>query len=274
MSFQPRPDQQKVLSLLDTGGYLGVSAVPGSGKTAILSHLAARLVQENIHGEEEVLIVTVVNSAVDNFTRRIRGFLNQADRSLLPDVGYRVRTLHGLAHDILRERPALLGLPEDFDIIDERISTQILEDVAANWIKANPQMFNSLVTQTLDENQRKRQAREKWPKLVTDIARSFIRRAKDYQLTPAALREQLPHFTDAWAIGSMCLEIYDRLRTRAALSRRPRLRRSHPARPNRAANRSTSARSAAHPLAIYSGRRSAGFQLHAGKNPTLTNRER
>ena len=209
MSFQPRPDQQKVLSLLDTGGYLGVSAVPGSGKTAILSHLAARLVQENIHGEEEVLIVTVVNSAVDNFTRRIRGFLNQADRSLLPDVGYRVRTLHGLAHDILRERPALLGLPEDFDIIDERISTQILEDVAANWIKANPQMFNSLVTQTLDENQRKRQAREKWPKLVTDIARSFIRRAKDYQLTPAALREQLPHFTDAWAIGSMCLEIYD-----------------------------------------------------------------
>ena len=209
MPFQPRPDQQKVLSLLDTGGYIGVSAVPGSGKTAILSHLAARLVQEKIHGEEEVLIVTFANSAVDNFTRRIRGFLNQADRSLLPDVGYRVRTLHGLAHDILRERPALLGLPEDFDIIDERISTQILEDAAANWIKGNPQLFETFVDQTLEENRRKWLMREKWPELVTAIARSFIRRAKDYQFTPAALREQLPHFTDAWAIGAMCLEIYD-----------------------------------------------------------------
>ena len=209
MPFQPRPDQQKVLSLLDTGGYLGVSAVPGSGKTAILSHLAARLVQEKIHGEEEVLIVTFANSAVDNFTRRIRGFLNQADRSLLPDVGYRVRTLHGLAHDILRERPALLGLPEDFDIIDERISTQILEDAAANWIKGNPQLFETFVDQTLEENRRKWLMREKWPELVTAIARSFIRRAKDYQFTPAALREQLPHFTGAWAIGVMCLDIYD-----------------------------------------------------------------
>jgi DNA helicase II / ATP-dependent DNA helicase PcrA len=209
MSFVPRPDQQKVLGLLDTGGYLGVSAVPGSGKTAILSHLAARLVQEKIRNEEEVLIVTFANSAVDNFTRRIRGFLNQADRSLLPDVGYRVRTLHGLAHDILRERPALLGLPEDFDILDERISTQILQEATTNWIKGNPQVFEGFVDQTLEENRRKWLAREKWPELVTAIARSFIRRSKDYQFTPAAVREQLPHFTGAWAIGAMCLDIYD-----------------------------------------------------------------
>ena len=115
MPFTPRPDQQKVLEFLDTGGYRGVSAVPGSGKTAILSYLAAELVRQRIRGEEEVLIVTFANSAVDNFARRIRGFLamtgEHTSSPLLPDVGYRVRTLHGLAHDILRERPALLGLP-------------------------------------------------------------------------------------------------------------------------------------------------------------------
>ncbi len=209
MSFTPRSDQQKVLAFLDTGGYLGVSAVPGSGKTAILSYLAADLVRERIRGEEEVLIVTFANSAVDNFSRRIRGFLSQTDQSLLPDVGYRVRTLHGLAHDILRERPALLGLPEDFDIVDERISTQILDDAARNWIKANPQIFEAFVDRTLEENRRKWLAREKWPELVITVARSFVRRAKDYQFTPAALREQLPHFADAWSIGSMCLDIYD-----------------------------------------------------------------
>ena len=215
MPFTPRPDQQKVLAFLDTGGYLGVSAVPGSGKTAILSYLAAELVRQRIRGEEEVLIVTFANSAVDNFARRIRGFLatpigaGRARSPLLPDVGYRVRTLHGLAHDILRERPALLGLPEDFDIVDERISTQILDDAARNWIRANPQMFEAFVDRSLDENYRKWLAREKWPDLAIAVARSFIRRAKDYQFTPAALREQLPHFTDAWAIGAMCLDIYD-----------------------------------------------------------------
>src|SRR5512136_3045389 len=219
MPFTPRSDQRTALTFLDTGGYLGVAAVPGSGKTAILSFLAAELVRQRTRNEEEVLIVTFANSAVDNFTRRIRGFLatptgqsgpgGQASSSLLPDVGYRVRTLHGLAHDILRERPALLGLPEDFDIVDERVSTQLLDDAARSWIRANPQAFEAFADRALDESYRKWLAREKWPDLVIAVARSFIRRAKDYQLTPAALREQLPHFTGAWAIGAMCLDIYD-----------------------------------------------------------------
>ena len=37
----------------------------------------------------------------------------QTQRGLLPYIGYRVRTLHGLAHDIVRERPSLVGLAED-----------------------------------------------------------------------------------------------------------------------------------------------------------------
>src|SRR3990170_851278 len=133
--FVPRPAQLKILDYAHHGGKMGVSAVPGSGKTVTLSYLAAQLVKENIRNDEEVLIVTFANSAVDNFSRRIREFL-QREAGLLPGVGYRVRTLHGLAHDILRERPALLGLPEDFDIIDERVSTQILEDLVANWLRS------------------------------------------------------------------------------------------------------------------------------------------
>jgi hypothetical protein len=40
--FIPRPKQQEVLAY--TGGYMGVSAVPGSGKTHTLSALAAQLI--------------------------------------------------------------------------------------------------------------------------------------------------------------------------------------------------------------------------------------
>src|SRR4030067_3463850 len=135
--FLPRPSQLKMLEYVRLGGRLGVSAVPGSGKTITLSYLAAQLVKEGIRDDQEGLIVHFANSAGDNFSRRIREFL-QREAGLLPGVGYRVRTLHGLANDILRERPALLGLPEDFDIIDERVSAPILEDIAANWLRAKP----------------------------------------------------------------------------------------------------------------------------------------
>ena len=213
MPFVPRPDQQAILGFVESGGRLGVSAVPGSGKTAILSYLAARLVRERIRDDEEVLIVTFANSAVDNFARRIREFLvGQTVRSaspLLPDVGYRVRTLHGLAHDILRERPALLGLPEDFSIIDDRVSDQLLGDIAANWVRANSHLFDDFVDRALDENRRRWLAREKWPELVKTIARSFIRRAKDLQLTPAQVRSGAPGFAGAWQICKLGVEIYE-----------------------------------------------------------------
>ena len=47
---------------------MGVSAVPGSGKTETLSRLAAQLIAGGgLAGHQEVLVVTLVNSAVDNF---------------------------------------------------------------------------------------------------------------------------------------------------------------------------------------------------------------
>jgi DNA helicase-2/ATP-dependent DNA helicase PcrA len=215
MIFTPRSDQEKILSFLETGERMGVSAVPGSGKTAILSYLAARLVREKVRGDEEVLIVTFANSAVDNFARRIKEFLSgdaghrDAQPTLLPDVGYRVRTLHGLAHDILRERPALLGLPEDFTIIDERVSDELINDTVVNWTKSNPIMLEAFIDSSIDENRRKWLSREKWPDLVKAIARSFIRRSKDLQMTPKQIRDGLPSASGAWLIGKMGADIYE-----------------------------------------------------------------
>jgi DNA helicase-2/ATP-dependent DNA helicase PcrA len=83
---------------------MGVAAVPGSGKTWTLSRLAAAIVASGeLADDQEVLVVTLVNSAVDNFYQRVSGFVEES--GLLPHLNYRVRTLHGLAHDIVRERP-------------------------------------------------------------------------------------------------------------------------------------------------------------------------
>ena len=74
--FQPRPNQARVLEY--TGGRMGVSAVPGSGKTTTLSALAARLVREaRLERGQQILIVTLVNSARGKFDQQVRQFLGE-----------------------------------------------------------------------------------------------------------------------------------------------------------------------------------------------------
>src|SRR5688500_7559873 len=119
---------------------MGVSAVPGSGKTRTLSYLAAKLVAEGgLKDDQEVLIVTLTNSAADNFSRQVAEFVRE--RGLLAGVGYRVRTLHGLANDILRDRAELVGLGVPFPIVDQSESDRLLEDAVDRWVRQNSRWF-------------------------------------------------------------------------------------------------------------------------------------
>jgi DNA helicase-2/ATP-dependent DNA helicase PcrA len=203
--FEPRPKQKEVLSY--RGGRMGVSAVPGSGKTYTLSCLAAELVASGlVEEDQEVLVVTLVNSAVDNFASRVAAFVRERD--LLPNIGYRVRTLHGLAHDIVRERPELVGLSEGFQIVDERAADEIRQDAAQAWVRANPSEALGFLSRELDQRQLDWVSRSQWPRLVSDIALSFIREAKDLQLTPAEIRERLDGHAGTLELAEMCWAIY------------------------------------------------------------------
>ncbi len=203
--FTPRPKQQLVLNY--DGGKMGVSAVPGSGKTWTLSALAARLIVEGkLADDQEVLIVTLVNSAVKNFAGRVARFIKEG--GLLPNVGYRVRTLHGLAHDIVRERPALAGLSDDFQIMDERAATEILQEAALTWVRSHPDSVDDLLRDDLDGNKAEWVRRDQWPDRVVNIATSFIKQAKDLQLTPADLRYRLDHFDEPALFLEMGAAIY------------------------------------------------------------------
>ncbi len=201
----PRPKQRQVLAY--KGGRMGVSAVPGSGKTWTLSLLAAKLIAEgNLGDEQEVLVVTLVNSAVSNFAGRVARFVQE--RGLLPNVGYRVRTLHGLSHDIVRERPALAGLADDFQIIDERAAQEILQDAAQVWVRSHPYSLDAVLAADLDESRAEGVRRGRWQDYVTSLATSFIKQAKDLQLTPADLRYRLDQFPEELPLLEMGYAIY------------------------------------------------------------------
>lgn len=206
-TFVPRPAQEQILAY--TGGYMGVSAVPGSGKTFTLSLLAARLVEqlarEGNLGDREVLVVTFTNSAVENFRGRIGHFLRQ-ERGLLPGVGYRVRTLHGLAHDIVRERPALVGLSENFDIVDERTAAEIKRDAVNAYLRAHPDTLAPFINP--DYLARFRAIERDVQETAVDIANNVIRLAKELRLEPYQLRSRLERQSGTWPLLELGLHVY------------------------------------------------------------------
>lgn len=199
-----RPGQREILKY--HGGKMGISAVPGSGKTWTLSYLAADLIQQGaINPDQEILIVTLVNAAVDNFSTRISSQLQSAN---LLGFGYRVRTLHGLANDIVHERPELAGLSTDFQIIDEVEATRIIRNVADGFIQTHPDFFESFLE--YDEWQRDKvyEGRQNLPAMVESIATAFIRLAKDRQLRPENLEPLLRNSQITFPLLEMGTAIY------------------------------------------------------------------
>lgn len=185
--YTPRAKQAEVLAY--RGGWMGVSAVPGSGKTHTLSRLAADLLAANLlRDDQEILIVTLVNSAVDNFSSRVGNFMEEY--GLLRDLGYRVRTLHGLAHDIVRERPDLAGLSDSFAIIDDRESNEILQAAVNAWLRSHPEFLAdwTAANQNLNANPT---LGKRWEDSLVSLCRAYIRQAKDLQLTPQQITDKL-----------------------------------------------------------------------------------
>ncbi len=203
--FIPRPKQAEVLAY--QGGKMGVSAVPGSGKTATLSYLAAKLVAEtDLDMNQEILIVTLVKSAVGNFAASMAGYLRD-EFNLLPGLGYRVRTLHGLANDIVHERPGLVGLSDAFTVLDERAADDILQEAVETWVRTTPEAADDYLSADHFANQYTRA--NHWPDLVKTMAMNFIRQAKDDQLTVEDVAQKLRAYGDPLPLAEICLEIYD-----------------------------------------------------------------
>jgi len=202
--FGLRPSQEAILHF--RGGKMGVAAVPGAGKTYVLSALAAHLIAEKrLEPHQEILIVTLTNSAVENFSTRIAQHLRTL--GLLPRLGYRVRTLHGLAHDIVREKPEKVGLDERFTILDEFEAGRILREVAMQWLMQHPEFIENYMGELNAEREREAR-REYFPAAVEKLALAFIRTAKDLRLTPERLRERLENQPQSLPLVEMGCEIY------------------------------------------------------------------
>lgn len=119
----PRDDQKAVLEY--KSGYMGISAVPGAGKTTILLALILKLLEQGAKAEN-IFVLTYMDSAARNFRERIKNVYKNSSK--MPNIS----TIHGLALRILKENGNYekLGLSGDFEICDDAQRNRILREIA------------------------------------------------------------------------------------------------------------------------------------------------
>lgn len=93
-------------------GHLLILAGAGSGKTRVLVHRIAWLIQHENISPHNILAVTFTNKAAGEMRSRIEELLN------IPVYSMWVGTFHGLAHRLLRAHWEEAGLPQAFQILD------------------------------------------------------------------------------------------------------------------------------------------------------------
>ena len=100
-----------------------VLAGAGSGKTRVLVHRIAWLLQAEQASPFAVLAVTFTNKTAREMRGRIETLLGQSFN------GMWVGTFHGLAHRLLRSHWAEAGLPQDFQILDAEDQFRLIKRI-------------------------------------------------------------------------------------------------------------------------------------------------
>ncbi len=129
-----------------------VVAGAGSGKTRVLVHRIAWLIEVESVSPMGILAVTFTNKAAAEMRSRSEALLN------MPVANLWVGTFHGLAHRLLRRHWQEAGLPQSFQIIDsedqQRLIRRMLKNLEldeATWVPREIQWF---INQQKDEGLR------------------------------------------------------------------------------------------------------------------------
>jgi DNA helicase-2/ATP-dependent DNA helicase PcrA len=133
----------------------------------------------------------------------VRAFLGESSLGTL----YRVRTLHGLASDIVSQRPSLVGLGDDFQIIDEFEAREIIKEAVAAWFDAHKEF--GMDEYIHPEHRNRNDIRWKWREEAGEIALEFIKKAKDFRQRPEALRAAMADHAASLSLAEMCVNIYE-----------------------------------------------------------------
>ncbi|ODM25958.1 ATP-dependent helicase [Acetivibrio mesophilus] len=201
---------QKELVERYRGGKCAIPAIPGGGKTHCLSLWAVEMISNGYHKPGKILIVTYMNSAVNNFKQRISAELQK--RGINGSKDYFVSTIHGLCLQIIKEKPDLIIANEEFEIIDEVSKIHLISSAIDEWKRYNEREFQLYLDMENLSSGKMGDIYKNWQDKLCRIMLSAISDFKVKGITPSEAKEKCKSLGKdsilSWA--SDIFEIYDR----------------------------------------------------------------
>jgi DNA helicase II / ATP-dependent DNA helicase PcrA len=146
-----------------------ILAGAGSGKTRVLVHRVAWLIEVEGLAPWNLLAVTFTNKAANEMRGRIETLLGQ------PVSGLWVGTFHGLAHRLLRQHWQEARLPQGFQILDSddqlRLIRRVLRALEMDEARWPPRQAQWFINARKDEGRRP----EHLPDTGDPISRQWVR---------------------------------------------------------------------------------------------------
>ena len=115
------PEQRKAVEFIDSPSLIFAGA--GSGKTKVLTHKIAYLIEKKIVAPKNILAVTFTNKAAKELRSRVENFIGKKVHSL--NIG----TFHSICAKILRSEISHLKYSRHFTIYDEKDQLLLLKRV-------------------------------------------------------------------------------------------------------------------------------------------------
>lgn len=134
-----------------TEGFQRCAAVPGSGKTRVLTNRIAYLIKELYIAPDSIFALTFTNKAASEMKRRVRKMIGD-------EANCFIGTFHGLCNKILKEECYTLNWPKTFVILDQKDQINLIREIAEELqlsltnIKARDYLDQILKEKTLHED--------------------------------------------------------------------------------------------------------------------------
>jgi DNA helicase-2/ATP-dependent DNA helicase PcrA len=100
-----------------------VTAVPGSGKTRVLTERVVALIKKGV-APKNILCTTFTNKAANEMRERVAAKVGESANEIF------INTFHGLSLALLRKFPTLIGLQNPFSIYTEKDQIDLMGKVA------------------------------------------------------------------------------------------------------------------------------------------------
>jgi DNA helicase-2/ATP-dependent DNA helicase PcrA len=148
-----------------------VLAGAGSGKTRVLTHRAAWLIEETGLAPQGLLAVTFTNKAAAEMRGRIESLLD------IPGSALWVGTFHGIAHRLLRRHWREAGLPQHFQILDSddqhRLVRKLLKEQNLDEQRWIPREVQGFINREKDEGRRPKHLQDRGDPTRRELIRLY-----------------------------------------------------------------------------------------------------